>query len=1615
MNFIMETEKTKILTQTAISLSPDKKYLAVCEISEDDITNLNFLAMQNGSPLVSPQSPTPQISIFNLMTQKKVRTLLRPADVGDSHFHCVALSHDGKHCAAVCGGPDYTLVMWHWGQPLRVLGVAKQTTQTTQVSFHPLDNSQICLSGPKTLKIYRLTDGVLKQYNLISGRRDPPTFTAHLWVPEADRILAATDRGDLCVYDRGELHLTLTTVLGSGIGVTGLLTWGKNGFIVVGEKGKIGLFEFAPEEAELYRLKHLVELPGVNEMKMLKDGTSTDKNSGNASSSASSSSSLSSSAIPSISSATILQPQSAGLAPTDPSQLKITAASITPNAGTLACVVGNTQICLLNLSLVETQMTAERDLLCEYVAQGFHSAPITGLSVALRKPLAATCGADGWVRIWNYITMECELAEHFDTETRSISIHPSGFHLVLSCGDRVKLMNIMPTTLDVLKEFPFPQQSGCQEVLFSHGGNLFACAHAKTITLYNTFTGECVGSMRGHIAPVRAISFSPSDSYFYSAGMDGAVYEWNLDITGGEQVKRETESVVSGCAYSGMVVGGGGEKRVVGVCGTDLMLREIVEGNTTIEFATGGMSKRFTKMALIPTSALNLGGFGSVVSSSSSAAAASASASSSSSSSSASSSASGSSAGVTSQASLNGSSVGLACGMASGGIRVYGWPLADTFARDASTAGSSSGSGGTNRSAKDDGSEGGGVSSSSGSSASMIPVCDEYLGHSGSCCGVCLAADGAVLVTAGEDGAVFIWAVQPIDASGKAKIPRWPEMSQFWDANIISKAELDEQQLNISQLQDKIKELNAHSETMLQKKEKQFNEKLDAENSAFEEQLKAKETLIKSLEDQVYESKTKFDEKVTELEEQHLQAMEDMEKVYEHDVQLRQANIKKLQQEKEDLQVKYDGMVTQMQDQFSWKEDKIKQHYLSIDEQNQKAFEGLKEEMRALADRYEQQLREQEDESERELMQLKMTHQAEMAKERKRLKEMDEEILSIQTQLRHAMDDVEPLKQAKNELERRFMEAKATVEQLRNDLRNHDIRMSEHEDTINDKETMIMRLKKENQELDKFKFVLDFKIKELEKTIEPKNEQIAALEEQIQDMDAELEREHRRSTATQLDLKEKDMRMAGLKEENKTLKAKSAKQTRFIEMFRHDLHEILQSEEKQWKEKIKQIYVKFVKTEDEKSSNEGDEQKAQEFARQREFLEKSVTTLKHSLERYTSRGKGEVQQKLDENITLIEEINDLRKEKRELLLKIQEMKKEVAALKAASQSSSGSPQRPGSISPNLPLSGLDGTVSTTSGSEHGGSFMGTSTMGSTTPLLDATASGTQSTYDRSVSPDGMLFTTATGSTTSTGRKSSLKGHLYLSPHSEQSELIEGKTRVAQLLALLEANSEEMRRQQEEINLLRGFMEELAQKAEDEGSVANEGRSDFGVDSQSNANEDKNVSFEHADEDAEVQRVRAASRKGSELSNISRTAKGLLKETTGGRGQQPRFRSQTSLGIGSSFRSSGRLTQPRSRSSLGASSSSTSSSSSSPSISASSASSSSSYKSPALNSLSSIDEEMNGKVVIQSSPSSVPRSSSPAAMSLFSTSFTSPSSSSHQKQQKLPSISSPSSNTAGSPQ
>ena len=57
--------------------------------------------------------------------------------------------------------------------------------------------------------------------------------------------------------------------------------------------------------------------------------------------------------------------------------------------------------------------------------------------------------------------------------------------------------------------------------------------------------------------------------------------------------------------------------------------------------------------------------------------------------------------------------------------------------------------------------------------------------------------------------------------------------------------------------------------------------------------------------------------------------------------------------------------------------------------------------------------------------------------------------------------------------------------------------MADRDERIQDKERKVYDLKKRNQELEKFKFVLDFRIKELKEQVEPRENEISEMTEDI--------------------------------------------------------------------------------------------------------------------------------------------------------------------------------------------------------------------------------------------------------------------------------------------------------------------------------------------------------------------------------------------------------------------------------------------------------------------------------------------------------------------------------------
>ena len=195
-----------------------------------------------------------------------------------------------------------------------------------------------------------------------------------------------------------------------------------------------------------------------------------------------------------------------------------------------------------------------------------HSGAITGLSLCVRKPLAATCGADRSIRLWNLLTLRCELVVYFPELPLSLSFHPSGLHLLVGFADKLRLCNVLLNEIRAYRELPI---KACAECAFSHGGQSFAAVNGTLVQVYDTYTGEQLAVFRGHTGLVRSLSWSADDLRLVSAGVDGAVYQRRLGSSA-----RVQELVQKGCRFSSALLTDGERMYAVG---DDRMLKEIVD------------------------------------------------------------------------------------------------------------------------------------------------------------------------------------------------------------------------------------------------------------------------------------------------------------------------------------------------------------------------------------------------------------------------------------------------------------------------------------------------------------------------------------------------------------------------------------------------------------------------------------------------------------------------------------------------------------------------------------------------------------------------------------------------------------------------------------------------------------------------------------------------------------------------------------------------------------------------------------------------------------------------------------------------------------------------------
>eukprot|EP00484_Ammonia_sp_Unknown_P020709 CAMPEP_0197023492 /NCGR_PEP_ID=MMETSP1384-20130603/4170_1 /TAXON_ID=29189 /ORGANISM="Ammonia sp." /LENGTH=1252 /DNA_ID=CAMNT_0042451707 /DNA_START=35 /DNA_END=3793 /DNA_ORIENTATION=+ len=892
----------------------------------------------------------------------------------------------------------------------------------------------------------------------------------------------------------------------------------------------------------------------------------------------------------------------------------ITHLAVAPSEEQLACIVASNQIYTVNLSQIEILkqqdcdededdddewldekgVAAENDANFQLLLTAFHCKGINGLDLCMRKPYVVSCGDDRSVKIWNWHEKKMIMSKVFAEDPLCVAVHPNGLHIVVAFADKLRMMNILMDDIRAYKDFSI---KGCTEVKFSNGGQYFAAINASAVQIYETYTYHNIATLRGHTAKVTSIWWYFDDSQLVTASTDNSVLVWNIHHN-----SRTQEHQHKGCSYSSACLD---RNKLLYASGNDETLKVIADGEVRniIDLPVGISSLELSKS---PQNTL------------------------------------------------------LFSCTNTGMLLVF---------NTASIA----------RSPDDEEV----IDSTKQQQTDEAIKYVEMQAHTQAITRLRVSSDDSMLVTASADGSVCIFDImsedelepqaaniadQQIEEKQKKKKSELQQLS--WAEEIlVSRSDLEQRLAEIEKLRKHVDDLRLHNEHEIRMKEVNYQQKLREVNERFEEELDQDRNKFNALrterdnmqnkyEDTLSSLTLKHEENLVEVEHYHQQKMKSEKQRY-NDLQMRLDTLQKeWKEDKQRKQALYDRELSALQQEYEMKIAEQKEKIAEISAKIQKLtreFEEIKVLLEQDADKEIADLKAKYD----EILKTERTQTLELRGNNGMLKR---EFAGLQQRIKSGNDKMEKSMQEQNKL----------IEEMRRlekDIDGYEREINERDSTIKEKKKMIQEVEKKNQELEKFKFVLDYKIHELDRQIKPREAKIEQIDTQICEMKSEVDAYVLNNRLLALKVKDLKLKLKGLQNEQSAHSQMNQSIVNLIKVIVHELSVLNQEAQCNNTEKLKQGIIDLHKQfadvdlshplandadggnqeEQENRPEQAEEQASnlsvhEEFQRRREYMERTVQGLQKKLVKDAAVAKKDSTRIMQENVALIKEINELRRE-----------------------------------------------------------------------------------------------------------------------------------------------------------------------------------------------------------------------------------------------------------------------------------------------------------------------------------------------------------------------------------
>ena len=117
-------------------------------------------------------------------------------------------------------------------------------------------------------------------------------------------------------------------------------------------------------------------------------------------------------------------------------------------------------------------------------------------------------------------------------EILSVAIHPNGYYIAISDVEMIRFFHLCYKELRFYNNDQIanePNKSNCTLLKFSNGGHILAAVNDKNIHFLRSYSRETIKTIHSpHSGQITAIYFHNSDNFFYTAGNDGSIIQYNL-------------------------------------------------------------------------------------------------------------------------------------------------------------------------------------------------------------------------------------------------------------------------------------------------------------------------------------------------------------------------------------------------------------------------------------------------------------------------------------------------------------------------------------------------------------------------------------------------------------------------------------------------------------------------------------------------------------------------------------------------------------------------------------------------------------------------------------------------------------------------------------------------------------------------------------------------------------------------------------------------------------------------------------------------------------------------------------------------------------------------------